>query len=228
MTNGQGLYWGTQVSLQRVSGDGVAPGRAVGEMFDATGDWFTHDEIDTIVNQRACTRVPVNGRNHVVARILQTLTTGATTAANGAEVWVWGVTGFGEYASEDYMNNKVMAVRLAGLNYTKGNKLTESTTVTALTPEGDIYRALDSDHGANSRIFSPDSTTAGSKYAALSEMKAVSSTSPDAAEMSISSTAAGEGGAFQIGGVSPFHELIFTLNNQGHVLIRVNMAIGMH
>jgi hypothetical protein len=226
MPNGQGLHWVTNGVLRSDATNDHGAG--VGQLFGATGNWFTHETIASYVGSENAVVVPVNGREHAVCRMLQRDTSGATTAANGAEVWVWGVTGFGEYGSEVYNQNKVMAVRLAGVNYSKGNRLTESTTVVMQGPDGNSLAALDSDHGANNRISSSDLASVGPVYAALSEMKVISSDTPDAETMHISSVSSGEGGVFQLGGISPFHALVFTLDRQSHTAIRLNIAIGMH
>ena len=216
MTNGQGLHWVSIDVLPSSTPDTLA------QDFGNPGGWYTHDEINATVG---AAKFSTDGFSKFALKtVANKIGGGSPNANNGSRVTVWGVVGFGEYLSETWMNNKVMALRLFSYAFNRGNAVIESVDGVFNSPSGEEVTSYTQDHSAwASRVFSSASGYNHALFSALDEGRPVSANTPDADQMFVGGTnitsagqPGGNAGVVQFGGVSFFPELLITHDVNQH------------
>jgi hypothetical protein len=200
----------------------IGTGASIGTHFGDPGTALTHASLKSSLDGNEAGMIMMDGFENIGLKILQKNLAGSTTADNGAEIWFWGVMGFGEPESSEWSENKLLTYRLLGINYTKGDELTESSNTVVVGPDGETLKGVVSD--TVHAITADDGSLLQGKFSALSEMKVPSGDSPDAEQMYIAGDSGGDGGFLQIGGVGIFSALLVTVEKQGHSAIDINLA----
>ncbi len=226
MTNGQGLYWASLDELTGSSPD------TINEDFGAPGNWYSYEELNTTIGT---TKLSTDNFDKFAFKGFASGLSDIGGGPNGGvEVCIWGVMGFGEYLSNQWLENKVMTLRLFSFNYNRANDTKTSVDTVVTSPSGQTLTSHSQDHCAwSAQVFSSAGGYNGGIFAALSEMRPVTNDSPDtdsmyvgASNISTQGASGGNGGVMLCGGLGVFPELRVAANLQGHSASAVNLNLS--
>tara|TARA_Y100001963_G_scaffold65158_2_gene90743 strand:- start:1615 stop:2286 length:672 start_codon:yes stop_codon:yes gene_type:complete len=219
MTNGKGLQWITLDKLNWNSG-------TVGEYYGATGDVITHEQLQADIDREDVVMLMVDGFEKVhIKGLCKNFDIGSASTNDGAEIWIWGALGFGEPYSKVWNENPLLAYRLGGFQWNRGNQAGVSTTTAIQGPEGETLGGAVQDH----RIHGSGNGFDGSMgchdhFAGLAEGKKLGVATPDGETLISTGDNDGNGGMLNLVGVGMFQMILFVLYNQDHVSIDMNFA----
>ena len=153
---------------------------------------------------------------------------GSTGATNGAEIWIWGLIGFGEAQSTEWYNNPLFAYRVGGYNATRGNTLSASTTTVLDGPGGASLTGIQSQTGTNTLVNADGKSDFEMQPEFMQMATGQTTGNATAEETFVGSNNDGDGHIICWSGLNAFQSLLLTMNLQGHSAGTCNVVYMRH
>tara|TARA_R100000458_G_C8275567_1_gene250673 strand:- start:149 stop:823 length:675 start_codon:yes stop_codon:yes gene_type:complete len=212
MEKSNGVHWlGKSASLVDNAFSGT-----VGEEYGNPGGVLAHATIDADVAANKAALIHLEGCNKISLKSMWEGLAGSTGADNGAEIWIWGLIGFGEAESDEWYDNPLFAYRLGGFNSTKGNSLTASTTTTLDGPGGATLTGIAAQTATNGHINAEGKTQNEMHPEFMYLATGQTGSNATAKQTFDGSDSDGNGHVVCWSGLDAFQSLLLTMNLQGH------------
>ena len=224
MEKSNGVHWlGKSASLVD-----NAFGGTVGEEYGSPGSVVAHATINADVAANKAAVIHLEGCNKISLKSMWEDLEGGTGATNGAEIWIWGLIGFGEAESNEWYDNPLFAYRIGGFNSTRGNVLSVSTSTVLDGPGGAALTGIHSQTGT-AGLINADGKGEFEMQPEFMQLATGQTASNATAEVTfVGSDNQGDGHVVCWSGLNAFQSLLLTMNLQGHSAGTCNVVYMRH
>ncbi len=224
MEKSNGVHWlGKSASLVDNAFSGT-----VGQEYGSPGSVVTHATINADVAANKAAVIDLEGCNKISLKAMFQDLAGSTGATNGAEIWIWGLIGFGEAQSTEWYNNPLFAYRVGGYNATRGNTLSASTTTVLDGPGGASLTGIQSQTGTNTLVNADGKSDFEMQPEFMQMATGQTTGNATAEETFVGSNNDGDGHIICWSGLNAFQSLLLTMNLQGHSAGTCNVVYMRH